>query len=60
MSPFPVRMEDHWLLHLDADPGRARLMWLMLVNDSPPAVELARLGQARLAGLDGLDLVPPP
>jgi len=58
VSPFPVRMEDHWALHRDVDPGRARLMWLMLVGDCPPVVELARLGQARLAGLDGLDPVP--
>ena len=58
VSPFPVRMEDHWLLHRDVDRGRARLMWLMLVGDCPPVVEVARLGQARLAGLGGLDLVP--
>jgi 2'-5' RNA ligase len=58
VSPLPVRMEDHWLLHLDVDPGRARLMWLMLVGDCPPVAELARLGQAQLAGLGGLDLVP--
>jgi 2'-5' RNA ligase len=58
VSPFPVRMEDHWRAGPDADPGRARLMWLMLVGDCPQVAELARLGQARLAGLDGLDLVP--
>jgi 2'-5' RNA ligase len=58
VSPFPAQMEDHWLRHRDADPGRARLMWLMRVGDRPPVAELARLGQARLAGLGGLDLVP--
>jgi 2'-5' RNA ligase len=58
VSPFPVRMEDHWRPEPDADPGRARLMWLMLVGDCPQVAEVARLGQARLAGLDGLDLVP--
>lgn len=58
MSPLPARMEDHWRLHLQVDPGRARLMWLMLVGDDPPVAELARLGQARLAGLSGLDPVP--
>jgi 2'-5' RNA ligase len=51
-------MEDHWLLQPDVDPGRARLMWFMLVGDCPQVAELARLGQRRLAGLDGLDLVP--
>lgn len=58
MSPFPVRMEDHWLPQPDVDPGRARLMWFMLVGDCPQVAELARLGQWRLAGLEGLDLVP--
>ena len=33
-------------------------MWLMLVGDNPQVAELARLGQARLVGLAGLDLVP--
>jgi len=58
LSPFPVRMEDHWLPQPDVDPGRARLMWFMLVGDCPPVAELARLGQRRLAGVEGLDLVP--
>lgn len=58
MSPFPVRMEDHWLPQPDVDPGRARLMWFMPVGDHPQVAELARLGQRRLARLDGLDLVP--
>jgi 2'-5' RNA ligase len=51
-------MEDHWQLEPGSDPGRARLMWLMLVGDHPQIAELAQLGQQRLAGLDGLDLVP--
>jgi len=51
-------MEDHWLPQPEVDPGRARLMWFMLVGECPPVAELARLGQRRLAGLDGLDLVP--
>jgi len=51
-------MEDHWQHELGVDPGRARLMWLMRVGDHPEVAELARLGQARLAGLAGLDLVP--
>lgn len=58
MSPFPVRMEDHWSAQPGVDPGRARLMWLMLVGNHPQVAELAQLGQERLAGLPGLDLVP--
>jgi 2'-5' RNA ligase len=51
-------MEDHWLPQPDVDPSRARLMWFMLVGDCPQVAELARLGQRRIAGLDGLGLVP--
>jgi 2'-5' RNA ligase len=58
VSPLPVRMEDHWRLAPGSDPGRARLMWFMTVGNYPQVAELARLGQQRLAGLDGLDLVP--
>jgi hypothetical protein len=58
VSPLPVQMEDHWSLAPGVDPGRACLMWFMCVGDNPQAVELAQLGQRRLAGLAGLDLVP--
>jgi 2'-5' RNA ligase len=58
VSPFPAQMEDHWCLEPGVDPGRARLMWFMLFGDDPQVAGLARLGQARLAGLPGLDLVP--
>jgi 2'-5' RNA ligase len=51
-------MEDNWSAAPGVDPGRGRLMWLMCVGDNPQVAELARLGQARLAGLAGLDLVP--
>jgi 2'-5' RNA ligase len=51
-------MEDHWSPVPGVDPQRARLMWLMRVGDNPQVAELARLGQAKLAGLAGLDLVP--
>jgi 2'-5' RNA ligase len=51
-------MEDHWQLEPGVDPRRARLMWFMRVGDHPQVAELARRGQQRLAGLDGLDLVP--
>jgi 2'-5' RNA ligase len=58
VSPFPVQMEDHWLREPEVDPGRPQLTWLMAVGDHPQVAELARLGQERLAGLPGLDIVP--
>jgi 2'-5' RNA ligase len=58
LSPFPVQLEDHWSPQPGVDPSRARLMWFMLVGDNPEVAELARIGQERLAGLTGLDLVP--
>jgi 2'-5' RNA ligase len=52
-------MENHWVQEPGADPGRARLMWFMCLGREPNAVRLATVGQARLNGLPGLDLVPP-
>jgi len=51
-------MEDHWRLQPGTDPGRAQLMWFMLVGDHLQIAKLARLAQQRLAALGGLDLVP--
>ena len=59
MSPFPVRMQDHWSQETGEDPARRRLMWFMLFGDDPQVVELARISRDRLSGLPGLDLVPP-
>jgi 2'-5' RNA ligase len=58
LSPFPTQMEDHWSPQPDADPVRTQLMWFMHVGDQPEIAELVRIGQDRLAGLGGLDLVP--
>jgi 2'-5' RNA ligase len=58
VSPLPVQMEDHWVPEPGVDTTRPQLMWFMLFGDHPQVAELARLGQARLAGLAGLDLVP--
>jgi 2'-5' RNA ligase len=58
VSPLPVQMVDHWVPEPGVDTTRPRLMWFMLFGGHPQVAELARLGQARLAGLPGLDLVP--
>src|SRR5260370_17536082 len=52
-------MENHWVPETGADRARAQLMWLMCLGGEPEAAALAALGQARLDGLPGLDLVPP-
>lgn len=59
MSPYPALMENHWVQEPGADPGRAQLMWFMCLGREPKAARLAALGQSRLNGLPGLDLVPP-
>jgi 2'-5' RNA ligase len=51
-------MEDHWTLEPGADPDRAQLMWFMRFGHDRLVTALVRLGQERLVGLDGLDLVP--
>lgn len=51
-------MADHWAAERGDEPSRKRLIWFMLFGDQPEVAELAGLGQARLAGLAGLDLVP--
>jgi len=58
VSPFPVLMEDHWRPEPGEDPDRARLMWFMRVGGYPALAAMAEEARKRLAGLDGLDLVP--
>ena len=58
MSPLPVQMENHWALEPGTDPRRAQLIWFIRAGGYPEVTDLARNAQDRLAGLDGLDLVP--
>ncbi len=58
MSPLPAQMQDHWALEPGARPARAQLIWFIPVSGCQQITELARLGQERLADLDGLDFVP--
>jgi 2'-5' RNA ligase len=53
-------MQNHWTPEPGADPARQRLMWFMLFGDNAQVADLAQIGQDRLSGLHGLDLVPPP
>lgn len=55
---MPSQMEDHWALEPGVDPDRAQLMWFVCFGRDSRVTDLARRGQARLAALDGLDLVP--
>ncbi|MEU5876162.1 2'-5' RNA ligase family protein [Spirillospora sp. NPDC047279] len=58
MSPYPVRMSNHWWWRPGVRPGRRLLVWHILLRDQPHARELVRHCQDRLADVPGLDLVP--
>jgi 2'-5' RNA ligase len=60
MSPLPERMADHWWWRPGVRPGRRLYVWHILFDDQPEVVALARSCQAMLAGIPGLDMVPPP
>ncbi|MFC5753855.1 2'-5' RNA ligase family protein [Actinomadura rugatobispora] len=51
-------MSDHWWWRPGARPGRRLLVWHILLHDQPEPRELVRQCQDKLAGLDGLDLIP--
>ncbi|WP_067832465.1 2'-5' RNA ligase family protein [Actinomadura kijaniata] len=51
-------MSDHWWWRPGVRPGRRLLVWHILLDDQPLARSLIQECQSRLAGLDGLDLVP--
>ncbi|MWA02335.1 2'-5' RNA ligase family protein [Actinomadura sp. LD22] len=58
MSPLPARMNDHWWWRPGVRPGRRLLVWHILPDDQTEARDLARQCQDKLAGLEGLDLIP--
>jgi 2'-5' RNA ligase len=57
VSPMPDRMSDHWWWRPGVRPGRRLLVWHILPVQ-PEVSDLVRQCQDKLAGLDGLDLVP--
>lgn len=58
MSPMPARMSDHWWWRPGVRPGRRLLVWHILPAEQPEVRDLVRQCQDKLAGVDGLDLVP--
>ncbi|MFC6884126.1 MULTISPECIES: 2'-5' RNA ligase family protein [Actinomadura] len=59
MSPFPERMSDHWWWRPGVRPGRGLLVWHILLDEQAEPRELVRQCQDKLAGLPGLDPIPP-
>jgi 2'-5' RNA ligase len=51
-------MADHWWQRPGRSPGRELYHWHILFHDQPKVRELAAMGQERLSGLSGLDMVP--
>jgi 2'-5' RNA ligase len=59
VSPLPTQMTDHWMVQPGTDPHRRQLMWPITLGAERAAIELAGQAHERLAGIPGLDLVPP-
>ncbi|MDL4774146.1 MULTISPECIES: 2'-5' RNA ligase family protein [Thermomonosporaceae] len=59
MSPLPEHMSDHWWWRPGVRPGRRLLVWHILLDSQPAVRDLVRQYQDKLAGLEGLDFVPP-
>ncbi len=59
VSPLPETMADHWWSRPGRRPGREQYHWHMLFHDLPAVRDLAAMAQRKLAGLPGLDPVPP-
>jgi 2'-5' RNA ligase len=59
MSPLPSQMTDHWAAEPGTDQQARQYMWPITLGADPVVTETAALAQQRLAGIPGLDLVPP-
>ncbi|MEV0663259.1 2'-5' RNA ligase family protein [Actinomadura luteofluorescens] len=55
---MPERMTDHWWWLPGMRPGRRMLLWHILPHGQAEVFDLVRRYQDKLAGVDGLDLVP--
>ncbi|WP_243713162.1 2'-5' RNA ligase family protein [Actinomadura sp. 6K520] len=55
---MPDRMSDHWWWRPGVRPGRRLLVWHILPTGQPDVCDLVRQCQDKLAGLDGLDIIP--
>ena len=56
---LPTQMTDHWAVQPGTDIGRQQLMWPITLGADQAVAELASQAHQRLAGIPGLDLVPP-
>lgn len=59
MSPLPTQMTDHWAIQPGTDPQHRQLMWPVALGADRTVTELAGQAHRRIAGIPGLDLVPP-
>jgi 2'-5' RNA ligase len=59
VSPFPSQMTDHWAAEPGIDQQARLVMWPITLGADPAVTGLATLAQQRMAGIPGLDLVPP-
>ncbi|WP_182885585.1 2'-5' RNA ligase family protein [Microbispora sp. H10885] len=58
MSPLPKLMADRWGRREMLPPGKGRIYWHVLFRDHPEVRAIVSEAHRRLAGIDGLDLVP--
>ncbi|WP_405088858.1 2'-5' RNA ligase family protein [Microbispora sp. NBC_01389] len=58
MSPLPKFMADRWGRREMLPAGQGRIYWHVLFRDHPEVRAIASEAHRRLAGIEGLDLVP--
>jgi 2'-5' RNA ligase len=59
VSPLPTQMTDNWAIQPGTDPKHQQLMWPVALGADQTVIELAGQAHRRIAGIPGLDLVPP-